>query len=72
MSSAKLTPPDKISLAEVGRQLGVTRVAVWNWFHIQVPVSRLLDLERITGIPREKLRPDLYRQRGQADGKTVT
>jgi len=33
-------------------------VAVYRWKHI--PVRRLSDVERITGIPREELRPDIF------------
>lgn len=44
--------------AEVARGLGVTRAAVTKW--VKVPAERLLDVERITGIPREQLRPDLF------------
>lgn len=43
----------KLSLA-----LGLSRAAVSGWK--QIPPERVLDVERITGIPREKLRPDLY------------
>lgn len=38
---------------------GVTREAVWQWQE-QIPAKRVLDVEKITGIPRHKLRPDLY------------
>lgn len=38
--------------------LGVTRSAVSQWQRI--PAERVLDVERITGVPRHELRPDLY------------
>jgi DNA-binding transcriptional regulator YdaS (Cro superfamily) len=44
--------------AVVARELGLTRAAVTKWQ--KVPAERLLEVERITGIPREQLRPDLY------------
>jgi DNA-binding transcriptional regulator YdaS (Cro superfamily) len=44
--------------AVVARELGLTRSAVTKWQ--RVPAERLLEVERITGIPREQLRPDLY------------
>lgn len=28
----------------------------------QIPADRILEIEAITGIPREELRPDLYRR----------
>ena len=45
-------------LAFVARSLGITRSAVTRWE--MVPAARVLDVERATGIPRERLRPDLY------------
>lgn len=47
-------------LAEVAHGLGLTRAAVVKWE--RVPADRLIEIERITGIPREQLRPDLYRK----------
>ena len=44
--------------AELAKQLGITRAAVWQWK--QVPANRVIAVEAITRIPREKLRPDLY------------
>jgi DNA-binding transcriptional regulator YdaS (Cro superfamily) len=44
--------------AEVAKGLGVTRAAVTKWR--RVPADRLIEVERITGIPREELRPDLF------------
>lgn len=48
------------SKAELARCLGVSRAAISNWQRI--PAERVVDVERITGIPREELRPDLYRR----------
>jgi DNA-binding transcriptional regulator YdaS (Cro superfamily) len=44
----------KLSLA-----LGLSRGAASQWKRI--PAERLVEVERLTGIPREILRPDLYR-----------
>jgi DNA-binding transcriptional regulator YdaS (Cro superfamily) len=44
----------------LAKLLGVTPTAVLLWD--RVPVSRLLEVERVTGISRKKLRPELYRQ----------
>lgn len=46
--------------AKVAYGLGLTRAAVLKWQ--QVPAERLIDIERITGIPREDLRPDLFKR----------
>jgi DNA-binding transcriptional regulator YdaS (Cro superfamily) len=50
-------------LAKIAHDIGQTRAAVAKWK--QVPAERVVEVERITGIPREKLRPDLFR-RGRA------
>jgi DNA-binding transcriptional regulator YdaS (Cro superfamily) len=41
--------------------LGVNRQAVDKWRH--VPAERIVQIERLTGVPRAILRPDLYRGR---------
>lgn len=43
----------KLSLA-----LGLSRGAASQWR--RVPAERVIEVERLTGIPREILRPDLY------------
>ncbi len=45
-------------LAKVAHELGLTRAAVVHWD--RVPAERVVEIERITGISRQKLRPDLY------------
>jgi DNA-binding transcriptional regulator YdaS (Cro superfamily) len=44
-------------LAEISRQLGVTRAVVTRW--VRVPAERLPQVEAITGVPRYLLRPDI-------------
>jgi len=46
--------------AHVAREAGVKRAAVSKWSKRGIPAERVLDVERITGIPREQLRPDIY------------
>lgn len=46
------------SVSALARALGITHSAVSQWR--KVPAERVIDVERATGIPREKLRPDLY------------
>ncbi len=45
-------------VSELSRQLKVRRQAVSAWK--RVPLNRLVKVSKITGIPREKIRPDLY------------
>jgi DNA-binding transcriptional regulator YdaS (Cro superfamily) len=42
----------------LARSLGITHGAVNQWR--RVPAERVVDVERVTGIPREKLRPDIF------------
>jgi DNA-binding transcriptional regulator YdaS (Cro superfamily) len=45
-------------LAPLARLLGVDRAAIRRWD--QVPARWIITIERLTGVPREELRPDLY------------
>ena len=45
--------------SQLARHLGVTRQAISDW--PVVPIDRLRAVEKFTGIPREKLRPDIFR-----------
>ncbi len=44
--------------AALARQLNVRRQAIYQWR--VVPPTRVLDVERITGVSRHDLRPDLF------------
>jgi DNA-binding transcriptional regulator YdaS (Cro superfamily) len=48
------------NLAELARELGVDKSTVTRWAAGQVPVERVNDVSRITGIPRHELRPDIF------------
>lgn len=51
--------PDRSGkLASLAEKLGITSQALSQWH--RVPVSRVIEVERITGVPKEKLRPDIY------------
>ena len=43
----------------LGRQLGISHAAVQQWK--KCPVLRVLEIERLTGVPKEELRPDVFR-----------
>lgn len=47
-------------LIPLAKQLNVTPQAVSAWRARQVPVMRVLDIERLSGVPRHELRPDIY------------
>lgn len=45
-------------LRALGRALGIKFQSIQNWR--QIPAERVIAVERATGIPREKLRPDIF------------
>jgi DNA-binding transcriptional regulator YdaS (Cro superfamily) len=48
------------SLTALAKRLGITRNAFYAWH--RVPAERVLQIEKITGISRHEMRPDLYPQ----------
>lgn len=44
--------------ASLARKLGLQRQAVYQW--TEIPSRHVLKVEQLTGIPRHRLRPDLY------------
>jgi DNA-binding transcriptional regulator YdaS (Cro superfamily) len=48
-------------LRALARQLGISHPAIMHW--TEVPAHHLIAIEQATGIPREELRPDLYRKK---------
>jgi DNA-binding transcriptional regulator YdaS (Cro superfamily) len=74
------TPPENIkdeglrlAVAKLGsfnalaKKLGISPQSLMEWRRI--PSHRILQVEAVTKIPREQLRPDLYRHRGQHNGR---
>lgn len=49
---------------ELAACLGVSPSAISQWQ--RVPAERVLDIERITGVKRHELRPDIYPARESA------
>jgi len=47
---------------QIADAMGVALSTVYKWEKgtIQIPAERVLALERITGVPRHELRPDLF------------
>jgi len=54
----------KMTLAELSRRLGITRGAVAQW-KAKIPAERVLQVEKVTGIDRSRLRPDLFGNSGR-------
>ena len=44
--------------SSLARELGLTRQAIYQWW--RVPAEYVLRVESISGVPRHRIRPDLY------------
>lgn len=53
-------------VSELARRIGISQPAVTNWE--RVPAERVLAVEAATGVPRMRLRPDLYGETEPAAG----
>lgn len=42
----------------LSRELGIKHTAMYSWK--RVPAERVADIERVTGISRHELRPDIF------------
>lgn len=47
-------------MIDLARAVGVDKASVTRWNQGRVPAERVLDVERVTGISRHDLRPDIY------------
>lgn len=45
---------------DLAKALGVDKSLVTRWVQGRVPAERVADVERVTGIPRHELRPDIF------------
>lgn len=41
------------------KAIGINRTAIYRWKD-RIPAERVIDVERASGIPRERLRPDIF------------
>ena len=58
-SSALKRAIDRVgSKNDFAAQLGISPQAISQWR--AVPIMRVLEVEKLTGIPRHELRPDVY------------
>ena len=55
-----------LTQTELAEQLGLKASAICKWEAGRVPAERVIDVERVTGIPRHELRPDVYPPEGEA------
>jgi DNA-binding transcriptional regulator YdaS (Cro superfamily) len=66
---ARKTPIERAAAAvgsksELARLIGVAYQSIQQWSRI--PAERVLKIEKVTGIPRHELRPDLYPKEREA------
>ena len=56
-------PASQCTLVAAGALLGVGKVEMWRWEtgKRRIPPEKVPAIEAITGVPRELLRPDVYR-----------
>lgn len=45
-------------ITSLAKSLKITHQAIYSWK--KIPSERVVDIERVTGISRQQLRPDLY------------
>lgn len=48
------------SQSKLAQALGVKRQAVGQWLDREVPIERCGAIERLTGVTRKELRPDIF------------
>ncbi len=61
MSSVKQIINDSGGAIEIARILRIPVQTVYSWMlRDVVPATRVIDIERLTGVPRHKLRPDIF------------
>ena len=56
-------------VSELARRIGIAQPSVSNWD--RVPAERVLSVEAATGVPRVRLRPDLYAEDKVSDADDV-
>lgn len=49
---------------KLAADLGITPQAISQWD--KIPLNRVFEVERITGVPRHELRPDFFEQNAGA------
>jgi DNA-binding transcriptional regulator YdaS (Cro superfamily) len=54
----KLASQNVGGLVKLAKELGITHVALYSWR--RVPAHHVLKIEKLSGISRHDLRPDVY------------
>jgi DNA-binding transcriptional regulator YdaS (Cro superfamily) len=56
----KLLDSRGMRLIDLARAMDVDKSRVTRWAQKRIPAERAVDVERVTGISRHDLRPDIY------------
>jgi len=51
---------NEIKITELSQKMNLSKQAVYKWQTHGIPAKRLLEVEKLTDVKRERLRPDLY------------
>jgi DNA-binding transcriptional regulator YdaS (Cro superfamily) len=46
--------------SETARKMKVTVAAIYKWKRTKLPATRVLDIEKLSGVSRYQLRPDVF------------
>ncbi len=44
----------------LAKKIGVTRQMLHKYKTFNIPATRVIQLEKVTGVPRERIRPDVF------------
>lgn len=50
----------KLTFTWLADELDLNKTSTWRWARFGVPSGRVLEVEKLTGISRHVIRPDLY------------
>jgi DNA-binding transcriptional regulator YdaS (Cro superfamily) len=70
MSAIKTAIERAGGMRALARAMDVHYQSIQSWVKTRVPAERIVDIERVTGVPREELRPDLYRREPPKSGRS--
>ena len=53
---------ESLSVTDLSKRLNLSRTAIYNWRHAEkgIPAERAIEIEKLTGVNRALLRPDLW------------
>jgi hypothetical protein len=62
LTAYRLSKEPKLTLQELGSRFSppLHKATILRWERTGIPAERVLEVERITGVSRHQLRPDLF------------